>query len=245
MRFVDRSNVNGTDDYRQAGVTHLYLKATEGVGFVDATYAARHRQANAEGVAHIGAYHFADLADPKAEADHFLSVIGKPKAGALRPCLDMERGTVVSDVPWAESWVTAVYDKLGYLPAIYGSTSLLYPMRQRSHLLRLCPWWRSEYGPNDGLVHPLTGGGLGASAHQYTSVAHFPGISGATDASVLLLPRELHASLLVPGRWVHIKTGGGSTYKLTGRLLDRRAARRVRLLLRSGHNDLSVTKGES
>lgn len=187
MRFIDRSNVNGADNLRQAGVTHLYLKATEGVSYVDATFARRRSQAHAAGVI-VGAYHFASLDNPVAECDHFLGVIGATSPGEFRPCLDLERGTVVSDVAWAEAWVSHFRSRRGYLPVIYGSTSLIGPLRSRSKLLAACPWWRAEYGPNDGRITPLAGGRMGATAHQYTSVAVFPGISGHTDASVFVAP---------------------------------------------------------
>lgn len=193
-RFVDRSNVNGADDYRTARVGLLYLKATEGISFVDGTRRNRLAQARAEGVAMIGDYHFADLDNPLAEADHFYSVCGRPAPGQLRPCLDLERGQVINDQAWAEAFITRMRTHLGYLPAIYGSTSLIAPLRQRSALIRSCPWWRAEYGPNDGALHPLQGGNLGAAAHQYTSVARVSGLSGNVDASVLLSP----TALLVP-----------------------------------------------
>lgn len=182
--FIDRSNVNGTDDLKQAGVSYLYLKATEGTGFTDQTRTARRAAAHQAGVVLLGDYHFADLADPVAECDHFLSVIGKPLVGQFRPCLDLERGTAVSDVKWAEAWIGHFKSKMGYLPVLYGSTSLIGPLRAASSLIRGCPYWRAEYGPNDGKLHALSGGTQGAVAHQYTSVAHLPGLSGVTDQSV-------------------------------------------------------------
>ena len=62
--FLDRSNVNGADDYKQAGVTHIYLKVSEGTTFTDRTYLERRRQALAAG-AKVGGYHFAGHADPR------------------------------------------------------------------------------------------------------------------------------------------------------------------------------------
>lgn len=184
-RFIDRSNVNGPDSYKTARITHIYLKATEGTGFVDSTYHDRKLEAEQAGAV-TGAYHFADLQNPATEVEHFLAVIGHAHPGHFRPCLDLERGTVVSDVPWAETWIGHFHKSQGYLPTLYGSTSLIAPMRTTSALIRACPWWRAEYGPNDGKHHALQGGDMGAAAHQYTSVATFPGISGNTDASVFV-----------------------------------------------------------
>src|SRR5213078_153580 len=92
--LIDRSNNNGPDSYaeaKNAGVTHAYFKATDGTGFVDSTYKDRMKRAQAAGIV-CGAYHFAENGSPIAEADHFLSVIGTPAAGHLRPCLDLESG---------------------------------------------------------------------------------------------------------------------------------------------------------
>jgi GH25 family lysozyme M1 (1,4-beta-N-acetylmuramidase) len=186
--FLDRSNVNGADDYKQAGVTHIYLKVSEGTTFTDRTYLERRRQALAAG-AKVGGYHFAGHADPRAEADFFLSLV---KEDQLRPCLDLESG---QNRAWAEQFVLRMHDKLGYWPVLYGSTSFIAPMRSASAVLRNCPWWRAEFGPNDGGRHALSGGDMGAAAHQYTSVATVPGISGATDRSELINEKQM----LVPG----------------------------------------------
>jgi lysozyme len=181
-RFIDRSNVNGADNYKAAGITHIYLKASEGTTFVDSTYAGRKSEAKAAG-ATVGAYHFAGHGDPIAEANHFLSVIRTPHAGHMRPCLDLESG---QSATWADAFLRHLHAQLGYWPVLYGSTSTIPAIRNASSAAKACPWWRAEYGPNDGGRHALQGGDMGASAHQYTSVATFPGISGHTDASVFL-----------------------------------------------------------
>jgi GH25 family lysozyme M1 (1,4-beta-N-acetylmuramidase) len=189
--FVDRSNNNGSDDYKAAPVTHAYFKATDGTTFVDSTYTSRCKAARAAG-AIVGAYHFAEQSDPATEADHFLSTIGKQQPGWFRPCLDLEGGQTAG---WAEAFVKHVEARLGYLPVLYGNTSQISTVRAASVLLRSCPWWRAEYGPNDGARHTLAGGEQGAAAHQYTSAAAVRGISGHTDQSVFLQPVE---AMLVP-----------------------------------------------
>lgn len=190
--FVDRSNQNGADDYAQAKVETLYLKATEGVNFVDGTRDERRREAEKAGVDRIGDYHFADLNDPTSECDWFLSVIGTTPVGQLRPALDLERN---QSAAWAEQWILRFHAKRGYLPTFYASTSYGHWLRQRSKLVAKCPWWRAEYGPDDGQRHSLIGGRLGAVAHQYTSKSEIAGISGYTDESVWLGSRT---PMLVP-----------------------------------------------
>lgn len=195
--FIDRANPNGpasADNLRAAPVTHLYAKATEGTTFKDDTWADRKAAAAAAG-AKFGSYHFAGHGDPEAEAEAFLAKIGTPQPGDLRPCLDLEDH---QSVDWAQRFVTRVHDHLGYWPVLYGSTSFIAPMRAASATLKKCPWWRAEYGPNDGARHALQGGDMGAVAHQYTSVATVPGIAGRTDRSELIDEK----ALLVPGATV-------------------------------------------
>ena len=192
--LIDRSNNNGADNYgsaAKAGVTHAYFKATDGTSFVDSTYHDRCTRARGAGII-VGGYHFAEHGDPVAEADHFLSVIGTPPAGHLRPCLDLESG---EDAAWAGAFVLHIHAKLGYWPVVYGNTSTIPTLRAANAAVRACPWWRAEYGPNDGQQHPLTNGPMGAAAHQYTSKATITGIDGNTDASVFLLPV---AVMLIP-----------------------------------------------
>lgn len=186
--FIDRSNVNGPDSYGAAPVTHLYLKVSEGTGFVDSTYLDRKAQ-GVKAKAKVGGYHFAGHGDPVAEADFFLARVG---AGDMRPCLDLESG---QSILWASAFVQRVKQKLGYYPVLYGSTSFIGPMRSATALLRhplaarrirQCPWWRAEFGSNDGARHALVGGDQGAVAHQYTSTAVVVGISGHTDRSAIM-----------------------------------------------------------
>ncbi len=230
--FIDRSNVNGADDYRKAGVSHLYLKATEGTTFRDGTYQQRRSQGLKAG-AKVGAYHFARANNPATEADFFLTTIGTPRPGDLRPCLDLEDG---QSIEWAEAFVEHVRDVLGYRPVLYGSTSFIAPMRIRSAKLRACPWWRAEYGPNDGQRHDLVGGDQGAAAHQYTSVATFPGISGKTDASIVLIEKQLAVPPAKPRKRYVIKRDG----QVVGRTNHYRAWLRLHRPFAHGGHDLTI-----
>lgn len=196
---MDRSNTNGpadADHLGEAGVTAIYLKASEGAYYTDTTYLARREAADKVTIRH-GAYHFGrpdTPAGPFAEAKHFLGVIGKPQPGRLRPALDLERSGP-DTLSWAITFVNVIHGTLGYWPVLYGSTSFIAPLLQQSAVLRNCAWWRAEYGPDDGHDHPLQGGAMGAAIHQYTSKAHLPGLPGDCDVNLVL--RE--AGIYVPG----------------------------------------------
>lgn len=230
--FIDRSNVNGADDLRKAGVSDIYLKATEGTTFRDGTYQQRRAQARLAG-ARSGAYHFARQNTPATEADFFLTTIGTPKPGDLRPCLDLEDG---QSTAWAEAFVKHVRDSLGYWPVLYGSTSFIAPMRAASQTLRNCAWWRAEYGQNDGKRHALDGGDQGAAAHQYTSAATFPGIAGKTDASVILHGKNLVVPAAKPRKRYVIKRDGD----VVGHTNHYRAWLRIHRPFAHGGHDLTI-----
>lgn len=226
--FVDESNRNaGGGNYREGPVVRLYLKRSEGTTFVDETFSERIVAAHDAGAV-CGAYHFGGHDDPVAEASFFLSLSGtRPRPGQLRPCLDDEAGA--SDA-WVEAFLLHCRKVLGYWPTYYASTSVGAPRRQRSAIIRKCPWWRAEYGANDGRCHPLSAGGLGAAAHQYTSVGQVPGLSGPRDLSVLLSP-----TLFVPvppskplRRGVHAAWDWAQWYLGVGRYKGRARKRRYR-----------------
>ncbi len=75
---IDVSHHNGAIDWpavAEAGIMLAFLKATQGVGFVDPAFARNRTGAVTAGVLAIP-YHFLDTADPDRQAEHFLDVTG-------------------------------------------------------------------------------------------------------------------------------------------------------------------------
>ena len=74
---------------RDDGVSFAYLKATEGVTFVDTTFATNWRATQAVGLPH-GAYHFFTICTSGIQqAQHFLAV-APPEAASLPAAVDLE-----------------------------------------------------------------------------------------------------------------------------------------------------------
>jgi lysozyme len=72
-------------------VGFVYLKASQGTAFVDATFAPNWTLLQSMPNIHRGAYHFlSGDADPTAQAQHFLTKLGKPLPGDMPPCVDLE-----------------------------------------------------------------------------------------------------------------------------------------------------------
>lgn len=92
QKIVDVSNNNGRVDFhaiKRAGAVGVYLKVTEGTGFVDSYYASNYAAAKAAGLK-VGGYHFGHPKDSAAqEVGFFLSHL-KLAPGDLKPALDLE-----------------------------------------------------------------------------------------------------------------------------------------------------------
>ena len=76
--IIDISQHQGHPNFRtikDAGIVGVIHKATEGVGFHDAVYAANKQAAKAEGLL-WGAYHFGTGSDPVKQAEEFVQVAG-------------------------------------------------------------------------------------------------------------------------------------------------------------------------
>ena len=90
---IDVSHHNGKIDWakvKAAGITFVYLKATEGATYKDPTYDDNYAQAKAHGIA-VGAYHFfRPGVATKSQVDNFVAAIKKLNPGDLPPVLDAE-----------------------------------------------------------------------------------------------------------------------------------------------------------
>jgi len=128
-----------------AGVVH---KATQGMTYVDPTYAQRQIKATVAGL-RWGAYHFGTGDDPIAQVDHFLSTV-KPDTHTLL-ALDLEsnpNGLSMSRAN-AEQFVTEVHRRLGRWPILYTGAWYVRNIMFANTITALsnCPLWIASYIP--------------------------------------------------------------------------------------------------
>src|SRR5437660_10361536 len=93
---VDVSHHNGAIDWPAvagAGIALAFIKATQGVGFVDPTFERNRNAAIAAGILAVP-YHFLDTSDPDQQAGHFLDVTDI--AAAQPAMLDWETAAPLS-----------------------------------------------------------------------------------------------------------------------------------------------------
>jgi GH25 family lysozyme M1 (1,4-beta-N-acetylmuramidase) len=178
-RLFDCSHHQGEIDFAKvaaAGYGGVIIKITEGGGstaFVDPQWIDFYAGAGAVGLAR-GAYHFADLGNAAAEADHFATV-ASTRHWELLPVGDIEKAGATAS--WTRSWMAGVRARLGnpWL-RIYSSYSLL------THAMNPSGWydahtsiWAARYNTTLGWDH------AGLELWQNTDAATIPGVLGHVD----------------------------------------------------------------
>ena len=183
--MIDVSAYQGKIDWRQvrqAGVDRAYVKATEGLTFVDGQLRRNATNGRGAGV-QVGFYHFAHPTNsPVAEAKHFLAAVdGLLKPGDLPPVLDLEvaEGHDAAYLNgWKAQWLALVDDAVPcskphstvfYSYFYFLKSMVLYPDR---------PVWGAAYGQ---FSPPAAW-----SIWQYSSTGRAPGISGYVDLDKVL-----------------------------------------------------------
>jgi lysozyme len=159
---VDVSHYDGLINWssaREQEIRFAYVKATQGVLSTDNTFARnwadiRKLSDNESRRVYRGAYHFLSAqGDAKAQAQHFLSVLGAAQSTDLPPCVDVEwdappgstdldaadrwTGLSASEiVAKIQTWLDVVEKSTGKAPVIYTQPG----------------WWQNRVGTTDKLA---------------------------------------------------------------------------------------------
>jgi lysozyme len=189
---IDVSKWQGTIDWprvKDDGVSFAFVKATEGVGYVDPKFSTNITNAHAAGVA-VGAYHFATpytsgVNDAVAEADDFVDATEAFLVpGYLRPVLDLEQNLTLGKTTlsnWVHAWMNRVEERSGVEPLIYCSSyttrTYLDPSVSQYDL------WVAQW-TYDVNSTPSTGIWNDWAFWQWSDSSAVAGISGAVDADV-------------------------------------------------------------
>jgi GH25 family lysozyme M1 (1,4-beta-N-acetylmuramidase) len=226
---IDVSKWQGTIDWSKvagAGIRFAIARATKGRTYVDPTFQANVNEARANGIV-VGAYHratpsggaTANIADARAEANHYLDV-ASPGVGDLIPALDIEEtgGLAPADlVVWVKAWVTRVTNVLGVKPMLYASPHFWTVNMGDSTWFadngyRL---WLAHWNVRSPTVPANDWQGRGWTFWQWT---HKPGLPGVTTD----LDRDrFPGTNLVTARIAQLTAepgAGGSVTDITGRL---------------------------
>jgi len=179
VRGVDVSHYQGEINWetiRGQEIDFAFLKATEGSGTVDETFAANWEKARAAGLA-VGAYHFFSFdSSAETQTENFCKTV-PAAADALPPVIDLEYyksegSQAVEDVRKAlRVMLDALKTKYGKTPIIY-TTQSFWERYLRGTDFEYTLWIRSVYAsPSSSLEPPW-------SLWQYNSRGVLDGYKG-------------------------------------------------------------------
>lgn len=180
LAAIDIANYQGTPNMtavRGAGIALVFIKATQGTGYVNPTFAVNRANATAAGLVR-GFYHFAGGEDPTSEANHFCDTVGSLAAGDL-VALDWEIANP-NPVTWCQVFLTVVKNRLGVQPGIYLNKSTESGLNW-GPVVALGTWlWLADYDFAPAVV-PNTVHWPVLALKQYSDRGSVPGVAGGVD----------------------------------------------------------------
>ncbi|MFB4282250.1 MULTISPECIES: glycoside hydrolase family 25 protein [unclassified Nonomuraea] len=187
---LDISNYEPQYDWAASPAQFGIIKATEGTGFRDASFARHWRELGDKGIVR-GAYHFGHPGnDPIAEAEHFLSVVNAQpaKAGDLL-VLDLETTddrSVAQVNAWAKAWLSHVKARTGITPMFYSGWNFADTYGKG---LAEYPLWVAHYSRAKGALTPPADW-KSWTIHQYTDSPIDQNVSALTPGQLRDLGRH-------------------------------------------------------
>ncbi|MDE2100975.1 MAG: hypothetical protein KGL39_27260 [Patescibacteria group bacterium] len=186
MKGIDVSSYQETIDWaavKQTGlVDFAYAKATEGEYEIDPQY-ARNKAVCLERQIPFGSYHyFHPSEDPKAQAYHFLHVIGSGPNDTLIPMLDVEEADGLS----SHEIVNAIHAFLSVVkgrPLIYTYYAFWNDTMKGNSEFAAYPLWLAEY--NSDAEPTMPNGWSEWVLWQKSRTESVNGITGSVDFDVL------------------------------------------------------------
>ncbi len=192
VKGIDVSNHNGEIDWKkvkEAGYQFAFLKATEGIDWVDATF-AKNRQAARDAGLSVGYYHYYRPNDTVDEqVANFVKTVGKAEPNMLRLVIDAEDEKIWKPYPleqrvkMIDEWCQKVQKELGVTPQItvYGSPNFFNGMLQNAPQLAKYDLWIANYNVAEPTVpKPWSNWAF----WQYTEKGKVPGINGDVDINM-------------------------------------------------------------
>jgi lysozyme len=164
---------------KQVGEDGVYLKATEGDGYVDPTFASRWVSARAAGLKRGAYLFFNPTQSAEAQVALFLRTLGSDK-GELKAALDWEdaKGLTVGEAVAAVGHVAALLTAaLGYKPLLY--TYRAFAGEGFCAGLESFPLWLADYSGSEHVPLPWT-----TAVLWQTGQAHVSGISAGDGSGV-------------------------------------------------------------
>lgn len=186
LRGIDVASWQGEPDWQQVaafGVAFAITKATQGVDYLNPTFARNWREIKAHGMVR-GAYHYAEPHDssPDAEAAYFVDQVNRLgiEPGDLL-ALDIEPTTKFPELgKWSLVWLDRVESATGIRPLVYTGRWIA----ERDDLARWTdlaeyPLWLAAYQSAPVPAAPAPWSSV--AIWQHTDKGSVPGIRGNVD----------------------------------------------------------------
>lgn len=201
LNGIDVASYQSTIDPSKLTTTDFVIvKFTQGTHYLNPYADRQYSGAKAAGKL-LGAYHYAEGRDAKAEAQYFVRSLGN-RVGECILALDWEGNQNIKfgtgqDVAWCLAWLNEVYRLTGVRPFIYMSKSVCRAYNW-SPVAGQYPLWCAQYGSNaatDYQGNPWTDSkGFGAwksdTIRQYSSKGRITGYSANLDIDKAYLTAE-------------------------------------------------------
>ncbi len=182
---LDVSHYQGTirwDKFKRYDLEFVLIKATGGETYVDPHFHHNWNGVRETGIIR-GAYHFFYAADdPRKQAAHFISTVGKLRSQDLPPVLDVEIPDHTPAKQLQQSvlvWLQLVEKGLKRIPMVYTDDAFGQEYLQNASLARY-PLWIAVYEKTVSAV-PSPWKDKGWTFWQYTQDGRVEGINGTVD----------------------------------------------------------------
>ncbi len=186
VQGIDVSSVQGDVNWQQvaaSGRAFAFIKATEGTGYVNPTFANGWAGSKAAGVLR-GAYHFFHPGeDPIAQANFFVQTMGPLEAGDLPPMIDWEvtdGSSNGADAAAGAAFLARVQQLTGRVPILYTYPGFWYGLGAPSGFAQY-PLFIADYGVSCTDLPPPWGRW---QLWQDGSTGNVPGVGGQVDTDV-------------------------------------------------------------
>lgn len=181
---IDVSHFQGSVNWTEvagAGIVFAFVKATEGITYVDPELAVNWAAMQSAGLLR-GAYHFYEPTDdPASQAQNFLSTVSLGP-GDLPPVLDIEtNGGVSSEQLWngVAAWLQAVQQATGKQPIVYTAPDF-WNSNSPDLALTSHPLWLADYASQP----TLPDGWSTWQFWQHSETGTVPGVSTSVDLNL-------------------------------------------------------------
>jgi lysozyme len=185
IKGIDISSYQGNITDLGQDIDFVIIKASEGTSYQNPFLGEQRDTARRDGKI-VGFYHFADLTDATAEADHFLAAVGTLQPGEFL-AVDWETGGYTAAVDaWSATFINRVHAKTGVVPLLYSNAARInsgtWPLTRATN----AGLWEAAYQG----VQPSASPWPFAAIWQNSSTGSEQGVAGNVDTDIFFGDRD-------------------------------------------------------